>query len=106
MLCGNSDPSQLDLNTIWIYQDIRQFEHSANSFRKARRIKSSSAVYHKPTTGRQAVSCKDLESYRNVDLLIELLASQFDGAGFPEKFFFFYCFAEISAQTLCIAHPQ
>lgn len=35
-------------------------------------------AYNKPTTGRQAVSCKGLELDGNVGLQIELLASQSD----------------------------
>lgn len=70
---------------------------------KPEALKSSSAVYHKPTTGKQAVSCKDLESNSNVDLLIELLASQSDAAWLPEKFSLLFSallYSVKSAQTV------
>lgn len=80
-------------------------------------MESSSAVYHKPTTGKQAVSYKDLETEVDVDLLIELLARESDAARLPEKFsllfsnlLFFYeaslTDTEISAQTVHIHSPH
>lgn len=48
--------------------------------------KPCSAVYHKPATGREAVSCKDFDLDSNVDLQIELLASQSEAARLTESF--------------------
>lgn len=79
MLCGDGDPSQPDLVTIWIYLDRGQSEHSLNGFCMPKCVKALLLYITSQTTGKQAVRCKDLESDVDVDLLIELLfASQSD----------------------------
>lgn len=82
MLGGNCNLSQVDLVTICIYRTWSEDSLGTALMvsAKPKALKSFSAVYHKPTTGKRAVSCNNLESDSDVDLLIELLASQSDAS--------------------------